>query len=97
MPTAPLSHKARIVRPKDSRPSAAKRGYGRRWQTQSKIFLRKNPLCAECSRNGIVRVATVVDHIVPHKGDYKLFWDRTNWQSACKLCHDRKTGKEVKG
>ena len=38
--------------------------------------------------------ATVVDHIVPHKGDEKLFWDRNNWQALCKQCHDRKTLKE---
>lgn len=27
-------------------------------------------------------------------GDSKLFWDRTNWQSLCKPCHDRKTMTE---
>lgn len=32
--------------------------------------------------------ATVVDHIVPHRGDMKLFWDRDNWQALCKACHD---------
>lgn len=38
--------------------------------------------------------ATVVDHIIPHKGDQYLFWDRSNWQPLCKLCHDRKTATE---
>ncbi|MGN8738508.1 HNH endonuclease signature motif containing protein [Bilifractor sp. HCP3S3_D3] len=37
--------------------------------------------------------ATVVDHIVPHRGDPKLFWDRSNWQALCKRCHDKKTRK----
>lgn len=32
--------------------------------------------------------ATVVDHIVPHGGDLKLFWDVKNWQPLCKKCHD---------
>jgi hypothetical protein len=32
--------------------------------------------------------AVVVDHIVPHRGDMKLFWDSGNWQSLCKTCHD---------
>lgn len=32
--------------------------------------------------------ATVVDHVIPHKGDLGLFWDLTNWQPLCKLCHD---------
>jgi 5-methylcytosine-specific restriction protein A len=38
--------------------------------------------------------ATVVDHIVPHRGNQKLFWDRKNWQSLCKTHHDRKTAQE---
>ena len=38
--------------------------------------------------------ATVVDHIVPHRGDPKLFWDTDNWQALCKQCHDHKTMTE---
>lgn len=38
--------------------------------------------------------ATVVDHIIPHRGDQKLFWDRSNWQALCKSCHDSKTMTE---
>jgi len=33
-------------------------------------------------------MATVADHIVPHKGDLKLFWDERNWQGLCAPCHD---------
>lgn len=33
--------------------------------------------------------ASIVDHIVPHKGNPVLFWSRSNLQSLCKLCHDR--------
>lgn len=43
---------------------------------------------------GIITEATVVDHIKPHRGDQKLFWDRGNWQALCKSCHDNKTLKE---
>lgn len=32
--------------------------------------------------------ATVADHVTPHRGDAALFWDTTNLQSLCKLCHD---------
>lgn len=40
-------------------------------------------------------MATVVDHKIPHKGDYGLFWDsENNWQSLCKRCHD--SGKKIK-
>ena len=38
--------------------------------------------------------ATVVDHVIPHRGDSHLMWDESNWQALCKSCHDRKTGSE---
>jgi 5-methylcytosine-specific restriction protein A len=46
---------------------------------------------------GKVVGATVVDHIIPHKGDMGLFWDKANWQSLCKPCHDSKTRLEDGG
>ncbi|MDU4255568.1 HNH endonuclease signature motif containing protein [Pseudomonas sp.] len=52
------------------------------------VFLHANPLCAECMKLGRRRPATVVDHIVPHRGDSVLFWRRSNWQPLCKPCHD---------
>ncbi len=30
----------------------------------------------------------VADHVVPHRGDEALFWDRGNLQCLCKDCHD---------
>lgn len=74
------------------RGSAAFRGYDRKWQAARKAFLEKNPLCAACMKAGRLTPATVVDHIVPHRGDLRLFWDEKNWQPLCKSCHDRKTG-----
>ena len=47
-----------------------------------------------CDAEGLVTPSTTVDHIVPHKGDRTLFWDRTNWQALCKPCHDSKTARE---
>lgn len=76
------------------RGSAAIRGYDTRWRAARKIFLRRNPLCAECQSKGILKAAAVVDHIIPHKGDTGLFWDESNWQALCKRCHDRKTAKD---
>ncbi|MCH2551259.1 MAG: HNH endonuclease [Alcanivorax sp.] len=72
----------------DPRESAAKRGYGRRWRKAREDFLAANPLCVFCQKRGRVAAATVVDHIVPHRGDMKLFWRRSNWQALCKPCHD---------
>lgn len=74
--------------------SAASRGYGRAWQQASHAFLQAHPLCEECMKDGRYTKATVVDHIVPHRGNEQLFWDRRNWRPLCKRCHDRKTRRE---
>ena len=76
------------------RGTANNRGYNYRWQQERKRFLMFNPLCVQCDADGNVVTATVVDHIIPHRGDQQLFWDRSNWQSLCKLHHDRKTATQ---
>lgn len=74
------------------RGGADARGYNARWRQARLLFLRKHPLCAQCQREGRITPATVVDHIIPHRGDQQLFWDESNWQPLCKSCHDKKTG-----
>ena len=78
------------------RGSAARRGYGRKWQEVSRAYLRQHFLCEceECRNNGRPELSEVVDHRIPHKGDQKLFWDRTNWMAMSKRHHDRKTARE---
>ena len=77
--------------------SAAKQGYGRRWQNSRKLFLKKNPLCVTCKAEGVLIEATHVDHIKPHRGDMTLFWNQNNWQSLCASCHSKKTNKQDGG
>lgn len=79
------------------RGSSAQRGYDGRWRKARITFLKHHPLCAECERQGKLTPATVVDHIIPHKGDSKLFWDRNNWQPLCAHHHSIKTNKEDGG
>ncbi len=74
------------------RGGATARGYDARWRKERTLFLKQHPLCVECMRNSKLTPATVVDHIIPHRGDKTLFWDKENWQPLCKSCHDRKTG-----
>lgn len=74
------------------RGGAEARGYDSRWRKARADFLQRNPLCVKCMAQGRITPATVVDHIIPHRGDRKLFWDGQNWQPLCKSCHDRKTG-----
>lgn len=66
-----------------------------RWRKAARSFLDRHPLCADCAELGRVRAASEVDHIVPHRGDARLMWARSNWQPLCKPCHSRKTAREV--
>lgn len=70
------------------RQSASKRGYTSRWQKYRITYLMKHPLCVMHLALGRSQPAEVVDHIEPHKGDRKLFWDPKNHQALCKHCHD---------
>lgn len=86
------------------RGSRHERGYTSEWERARLQFLREYPLCghrptphppvmSRCYDEQRVTAATVVDHVVPHRGDRALFWAReTNWQSLCRACHDRKVG-----
>jgi len=78
-----------------ARPSASRRGYDVRWQDYREIYLRHNPLCALCLKGGKHKEASIVDHIMPHRGDMSLFWDADNHQSLCVQCHNIKTRQEI--
>jgi 5-methylcytosine-specific restriction endonuclease McrA len=84
-----LRMQERNARYEAKRPSARERGYDGKWQVESKAFLAlpENRLCAcGCGRN-----ADMVDHIIPHRGDKRLFWARSNWQAlATSPCHSRR-------
>lgn len=72
---------------RDDKKSSTARGYGYKWQKARAGYLAKYPLCVYCQTKGFVIEATVVDHIVPHEGDQKLFWNSDNWQALCATCH----------
>lgn len=76
---------------KEYQPGARQRGYTKKWERYRKGFLGRNPLCVTCLAAGRTEPATVVDHIVPHRGDMRLFWDFANHQALCERCHNRKT------
>lgn len=64
------------------RATAAQRGYGHAWRKCREGHLLKHPDCVRCGK-----IASVVDHIVPHRGDQQKFWDENNRQSMCATCH----------
>lgn len=58
------------------------------WQSLRRQQLLCEPLCRFCKQLGQLVRATVVDHVIAHKGDEELFSDPENLQSLCKPCHD---------
>ena len=68
--------------------SSSQPWYGtKRWQIKRKQQLQQQPLCALCLQEHRVTAATVADHVVPHKGDYNLFW-HGELQSLCSTHHN---------
>ena len=91
-------HRRDVQKKQDgARGSAASRGYDYRWQQYTKQYRKRHPLCRLCAEADRITATQVVDHIVPHKGDKRLFWDPNNHQPLCKACHDRKTAVEDGG
>lgn len=62
-----------------------------KWKNISKEFLKVNNTCCRCGDR-----ATVVDHIIPHRGNEDLFWDMNNYQPLCSKCHQLKTLEEMR-
>ena len=89
--------------PREPRQSAYRRGYTRDWHRLAAAFRLWYPLCgmrpggrspvmSQCALEGRETPATQTDHVVPHRGDGRLFWDaEENWQSLCAACGARKT------
>lgn len=68
-----------------------------RWKRIRLAHLSSEPLCVRCAGFEIMTAAQHVDHVIPHRGDHKLFYDRSNLQSLCVSCHSFKTTEENKG
>ena len=90
-----LRHAQEIARQYEgTRPSAARRGYGRDWRRLRALYLRRNPLCCDPwgDHGGRPVVAAEVDHILPIRQGGGNDWD--NLQALCKACHSKKTAAE---
>lgn len=83
----------------NTRGTASQRGYNSRWRKYRSHYLKEHPLCMcrDCEKRVVPLPANVVDHITPHKGDHKLFWDPKNHQAMNDQCHNRKTATEDGG
>lgn len=79
----------------ERRGSRQSRGYGTAWDRLRPIILKRDGYvcqCEDCKREGIVRPATHVDHIIAKaQGGTD---DPSNLQSMNVKCHMRKTARE---
>lgn len=58
--------------------------------------MRDKGLCLHCKDNRKIKVADMVDHIIPIKVDPSLKLKLENLQSLCNPCHNRKTAEDKK-
>jgi 5-methylcytosine-specific restriction endonuclease McrA len=72
------------------RAEAAKWYKSKQWQQLRQHILAKQPYCRCIYHKGQDRTALseVVDHITPHRGDRRTFFNANNLQGMSKRCHD---------
>lgn len=76
----------RAQRARDTRPSAARRGYDGKWRQIRAAFLKRYPDCVVCGEP-----AQEVDHIVALEAGGSNEW--SNLQAMCKSHHSQKTNR----
>lgn len=69
----------------------------RQWDIMREQQLEREPWCRMCRDAGRQTKANTADHIVPHRGDRRLFFDRSNLQSLCQIHHVEKIRLEAGG
>lgn len=74
----------------DERPSAAARGYDRKWRRIAAAHKKAHPFCVICGAP-----VEHTDHIIPRSQGGSDKWD--NLQSLCHSCHSSKTVREDGG
>jgi 5-methylcytosine-specific restriction protein A len=85
--------------PDFSRGTRTERGYSNDWYKATRAWMMEDPERIWCSdpfgsHGRRLVIGTDTDHITPHRGDPRLFWDESNWQRLCKRCHGLKTKGE---
>ena len=66
------------------------------WKSLRAEQLLHEPFCRTCATEKRRTLASDVDHIRDHKGDWAVFTDPSNLQSLCHSCHSRKTMQEMR-
>ncbi len=73
--------------------------HSERWKRlRQAVLLRDNYTCQQtgviCMGKHPAGNSPVVDHIKPHHGDERLFWDENNLQTVSKAFHDSEKQKQ---
>lgn len=87
-------HGSQTHEPHGTRPSSAVRGYGHAHRKRRAFVLKRDPLCVECLKEGVVRAATEADHTIPLSEGGEDSVD--NMQGLCKTHHSRKTARSAR-
>jgi len=69
----------------------------KRWQKIRAQQLARQPYCQCPHHVGKKIQADTVDHIDPHKGDSRKFWNTANLQSLTRRCHDKYKSSQERG
>jgi 5-methylcytosine-specific restriction protein A len=80
-------------RARDTRKSAAERGYDWTWQKFRKVYLSEHPLCSDCEAEGRVGAATDIHHKQKLRDRPELKYEEENLMALCKACHDKRTAR----
>lgn len=65
-----------------------------RWRQLRWEVLTRDGFRCQMAGCGVMAPEMVCDHVRPHRGDERLFWDVTNLQALCKPCHDGRKQRE---
>ncbi|MGL5258404.1 MAG: HNH endonuclease [Proteocatella sp.] len=73
------------------RDPASNKRYGRSWKRIRDHYIKAHPLCDECEKNGRIKAAEEVHHILPlSKGGGN---ETSNLMALCKSCHSKITAE----
>lgn len=73
-----------------ARASSNARMYDSKWRRYAKAFIARHPLCCYCAAIGRTSATECVDHAIPPRGDWRVFWDKSGHRPACISCNSRK-------
>lgn len=64
--------------------------YSKEWKAlRDKKLSQCGYLCEECSKNGVIKAAEDVHHIIPVKEDWEKRLDIENLMAVCVSCHNK--------